>query len=340
MIQSIQSCSGCVYVMQISRHICIRLQEIVSKALASIVEAISSLKKLFSQVTVLSGGCENNLYLSGKTVLRTPKKMRPPADFEKSLSISQQASDRGIGPLLQSFEKEKQEMCMQYIDHTEWPVYKENPAPYHATMKALRIFHDTVTIDTQSKAYSPFDFIFSYFNSFDQKKLPQQFIEAINKMQRIYERLKPWLKKNAVLCHGDFHKGNVLIEKTTQKAFLIDFDCAALGHPFFDIAKFSLALSKDERLHLLQSYLGKKPTRTQLRHFAFLHLATLMVIAVNRYRWGQNGKLQKDDMEKLFHKKDNPSFLQVSFKDPSDEGKQRAAVFALQEFFARFQELT
>jgi len=294
-------------------------------------------------MTPISGGFENNLWLvsdaHGKHVVRAPKTLKTEVHFEKILSITKLASSLRVAPLLKSYDKKRQELCLEYIDTMSWPTYQDNQAPYRATMKILRIFHETPqATHNKPKTYAPFDFIFNLTKGFDQTRMPKQFLEALEKINDIYEELRPWLEKNAVLYHGDFHKGNVLLEKTTGHPFLIDFDCVAYGHPYFDITKFTLTLAQEERLELFKSYLGKKPSKEQLRHFRLVDLVTIVVIAVNRYHWGEKeGKLSKTEMEAICEAKDNPSFLKVTFADPSPDARLKGSIYAIQEFFSRLE---
>ena len=81
--------------------------------------------------------------------------------------------------------------------------------------------------------------------------------------------MAPWLSTRKVMCHGDFHKENVLLKSCEDglQPWLIDFDSAEVGHPFFDVFKFSLRLKPEQRNALLQTYLGGVPNKRTITFF-------------------------------------------------------------------------
>lgn len=61
-----------------------------------------------------------------------------------------------------------------------------------------------------------------------------------------------------VICHGDLNFSNMIIDKQA-KAWLVDYECTAIGCAEYDVAMFIAInnLSKSDYSHVVQSYQGK-----------------------------------------------------------------------------------
>lgn len=306
---------------------------------------------------IIEGGFSNNLWRvdteTQSYILRSPKSKNQPSDFLQMLSVSKHASKCGISPQLVGEHTANQLMLLEYIEQMPWPTYEENSGPYNATMKVLKSFHDNMQpllVKERENSYEPFAFIFKEGKSLEMSlDIPIHFSVALKKVEAIYERLKPWLKNHATLCHGDFHEGNVLLSKEKKcTPFLIDFDSLAIGDPFFDVVKFSVALPWQYRMELLSEYVGGRPLTTQEKaHFELMDHALLMVIAIVRFQSAakllefSQDRLTKEEMEEMLDSKDPlPSFLTIPFKDSSPKAKQMGAIYALGEFLRRSEALS
>ena len=317
------------------------------------------IKKIFSvetaaiEIQKVEGGFSNNLWrittTSGSYIFRSPKKAMDKTLFAHVLTVAKTVFKLGIGPEVVSEDSERQEMLLSYVENSPWPSYEETAEPYRLTMQSIRQFHDNMPLITpKATNYSPFSFISTEGRSLESTHLPSHFSVAIERIGRIFQTLTPWLEKHATLCHGDFHKGNVLLLKNENryKADLIDFDSLANGHPFFDVVKLSIALSREKRLELLSAYLGHSPpTAQELAHFDLLDLAFLMVVAVVRFKSAINAQsalqpgMSQPELEQILDSPEPlPSFLSVTFKDTSPEARQKGALYALSEFLKKTNE--
>lgn len=285
-------------------------------------------------------GFSNDIWListnAGEALLRRRKEKEDPERFVQIVEISKKAFEYGIGPKVIDVDYHAQEMVLEWISNTPWLAYEDNPGPYHKAMSSLKLFHMVMRegITSPQLEYEPFKTIFNN----DPRLFPAQFSDAINTTHQILERLRPWLEKHATLCHGDFTKNNVLVSQE-GKTFLIDFDSSLWGDPFFDVAKFSIALSKAQRQELLQSYLGHVATPQELAHFELIDMALLMLIAKFRFesveKYDRN-KLSKETLEQLLH--DGavlPTFLDTTLLKNAPEPWQLSALAALKEFLRR-----
>lgn len=327
----------------------------------SIVDVDECIKQMLPQgesiqkMEKVEGGFSNNLWrIDTETrsyMLRSPKKKNQPSDFMQILEISKQAFTCGISPEIFGEDRNNQHMLLEYIEHEPWPAYEENPEPYKATMKALKCFHENMQSrlsKNKKNSYSPFTLIFNESEDLEKSSdMPMHFSRALKKVKIIYKRLKPWLKNHATLCHGDFHKGNVLLSKERWLTpFLIDFDSMSIGDPLFDVVKFSVALPQKCREEMLSEYIGDGlPTKQEQAHFELMDLALLMVIVIVRFKSAQNAqgqeRLTKEEMEKMLDAKESlPSFLTMPFGDTSPKARQKGAVYALGELLKRSEALS
>ncbi len=282
-------------------------------------------------------------------ILRQKNPKTKKASFWKDLIISRNAALYDLAPKLIGFDCKKQQMLLQYVEHVPWPSYEDNQEPYKETIALLKTFHEKIPSPfpaIKHANYFPFKGIISTGRILQKElALPTLFSEAIDHVERIFQELKPWLEKHAVLCHGDFGKQNILLTRDLHPIF-IDFDSASMGDPFLDIAKFTLCLSAEQKEKLLQIYLGRAPILEETRHFQLIDASLLMLVATTRLHAAKNmefssqEKLSLKEMEELVSSKDpHPSFLEVPFEDGSCKAKQKAALLALMAFEKKYKEL-
>jgi thiamine kinase-like enzyme len=307
------------------------------------------------KIEKISGGFSNDLFRISTGdkcyILRSPKTKDSPAQFSRIVEISEYAHQCGIGPQVVAKNLQDQHLLLTTIDNASWPTYEENPKPYLLTMKALKCFHEKMKVKFvrgEYPSYTPFSLIFKEGEKLQHSlEIPKHFSFALTKIRGIYEKSIPWLSAHATLCHGDFHRGNVLLDKQMGLfPQLIDFDSAEVGHPFFDVVKISVALPPRARTEMFHEYLGREATPQEKAHFELIDLALLMVITCVRFRSAQNSPkdpsktLGNKDLEELLNSRDPlPSFLQMPFGDTSPKARQLGATYALGEFLRRNHEL-
>lgn len=301
--------------------------------------------KDIQKIEKMEGGFSNDIWQvyteDKKYILREKSRKVKTASFIKDLEIAKKASFHGVGPEVIGVNIRKQQMLIEYIDNISWPTYEENSKPYKDTMQALRTFHEKMPSATplhKTALYTPFEYILRVGQRLEKAgKVPKQYSFALKMIKELFKELKPWLKKNATLCHGDFCKQNVLLSPSLTPT-LIDFDSSSIGDPFFDLVKFSLSLLPHQRQELFQEYLGSNsPSLEQQRHFQIADLTLLMLISTIRFNFAENGEmndiLSKQDMELLLESSSTlPSFFEIPFEDTSPKARQLGALYALAEF--------
>jgi len=70
--------------------------------------------------------------------------------------------------------------------------------------------------------------------------------------------------RSPVLCHNDAYYQNILVG---DRLWLIDWEYAAMGDPFFDLACTGYILEAPNRRLLLETYLGTGPDNETLDDF-------------------------------------------------------------------------
>lgn len=308
----------------------------------------------------LPGGMTNNLILCTTAadhhyVFRYPKKPFNETRFTKILSLAQKAAFLQVSPDIYNWNIDQQQMLMHYIENARWPAYQVNEQPYHATMCLLKKFHDHMRLDVVSdeqQSYTPFNWIVTGGKKLlDNPHIPDHLGLAIARVQLLAEKVAPWLELNATICHGDFHKGNVLLAHSGEglRPWIIDFDSMGVGDPYFDVVKFSRNLQPHQREELFQCYVGESLlTPEEKEHFDIVDKIFLMVVAVIRFKAALEtleltpqsdvlaDALSKKDMEELLNSSDSlPSQSTIPASNPDVKMKQLGAVYALHEFLKK-----
>lgn len=317
------------------------------------IEQLIPQSEKIKQIESFKGGYANNVAKvvtdKGAYLFRSDRVKRDADQFAKMTAIATLASQKGLAPEVVAINFGKQQLLLRYIEHEPWPLFEENPQPYYETMHALRQFHEEVSPSFQmdeENGYFPFSFIRVKGKELLQTTpLPSCFEEALDRMEGLYSLQHPWLKKHAVLCHGDFHKWNVLLAREGEnlKPYLIDFDTFIVGDPLLDVAKFSLRLPQEAREALLSAYLGiPSLSESEKGHFERTDCSLLMVVAITRFDAAKpvdgdtRPRMSQSEMDELIDSTDPlPSFLSVPYNDSSPVAKQRGALYALAEFLCR-----
>lgn len=305
-----------------------------------ILMCLSSEEKV-ENIEPIHGGYANYLYYvetnCDEYVYRYPKNKSHARDFDHTLKITEKASALGICPANLAVDYERQATLVPYIPHAPWPDYDENKIPYVLAMDVLKQFHQNVSA-THRKTLAPFSELFKRAEEVAAyEDTPSHYQTALDKTKKIYQSLKPLFKKNATLCHGDFHKNNVLWEEQALRCWIIDLDTCTNGHPYFDIAKFTCELNPEQRQELFCAYLGKTPSFREQIQFDAMRVTLLLMVATVRLQAAHENldnpeRLSKVDMEELLNSGTPfPPFTSIPFSATSPKDRQLGAIYALYE---------
>lgn len=273
-------------------------------------------------------------------------------------SISQIAADLKLAPQLIAKDDFNQCMILEYVEQKEWPSYEEDPRPYHECMRLLHKFHTSVKEliepilnECPHSSFYPFIEIENISLNFQKEKIPvpRHFFQVSELISVIFKKLQPWLKKNGIICHNDFHIHNCLLAK--DRTYIIDWATVApFCDPFHDIASFACILKKDQRKELLKSYLGTLTISPEdYAHYRLLEFVSLARIAAlclydQRKTLLPNDKEKEiitNNMETLLDSKvlSGLSFTSVSYALDAAQLRMRA-LLALQEFLDESHEIS
>lgn len=300
----------------------------------------------------LPGGLSNDITLyktslGNAYIFRQAKKLDDKGHFNNIVALAKKAALLHMAPEIYGADDGRQCMLMAYIENVPWPSFEDNEQPYRAAMVLLRAFHDAMRADALKDKPTEFEPFVSNIKKTEhlltRPNMPQHVQLACHRMKTMYEYTKSWLEKQATLYEGDCKKGNVLLEQRESELhpWLIDFDSMNIGHPYFDVVKFSFRLPPEQRLLLFEMYLDRQPTQEERVHFAILDSALRLLIALIRFdvaltvhAFDESPELlTKKQMEELLDSPQAlPSQSTILLRDPDPKIQQLAALYALHDF--------
>ncbi|CRX38709.1 aminoglycoside phosphotransferase family protein [Estrella lausannensis] len=221
----------------------------------------------------LGGGASQSTYLlkSGQHsfVIKLFDDSAPLSDILLIFHSYQKAAEMEIGPSIRWLDVRQKALIMDYIE----PRY--TPANIKEALAALKIFHRPLRNEPFLTINQRIEEIL--LRDPDSHTL---FHEAYKRMIQIEKAVGP---PNA-FCHFDFHRNNMI--QGHAGVFLIDFDDAGPGHPFYDLAKLTLYGSKESKENILESYLERKPHPEECALFFLMEQTAYLSSASNRYlKW-------------------------------------------------------
>lgn len=288
-------------------------------------------------------------------LLRQFKKPIEYRQFRKIAHVAQAASSNFLGPEVLATDGPTRSIVMKPVDTVTWPRFEIDSIPYFESMRALRAFHNlslntSSLFDPPDQLY-PFHFIATKCTQlFEMRDIPRHFFVALKSMIDLFERTRPWLEANATVYHGDFQKDNILLTKELDVWGLqmIGFDYCEIGHPFYDVAKFCIGLTREQRHALFIEYLGKKqPTLQEKVHLEINHFAYLMIVAIVCFQTlmqkpssNEDPRLTRAEMEKMLDSEDQlPPFTSILKPHNTSKQRQLGAIYAIGELVRKIEHL-
>lgn len=180
--------------------------------------------------------------------------------------------------------------------------------------RVLQTLSQVHTLKSENKYY-PFNQIDHLWELVKKKPTPFYFVQAWERWQEIKQALASF---EACLCHGDFHRKNVLIDE--DHVSFIDWEEASYGDPFADVVKLLLQAPEHLEKPLLQSYLSRTVTLEDQIHFDLMKQCMVLFSCLNRYL-----KTEGTFDETLF-------FEQADFNFPTEEKMLSNALCLMQNF--------
>jgi thiamine kinase-like enzyme len=129
--------------------------------------------------------------------------------------------------------------------------------------EALRAFHDS-GVELPTRFWVP-DLLRDYTRIIRARgaALPEAYEQAMDIAGRVTAALADGVPMRP--CHNDLLAGNIVLDRTSGRVMLVDWEYAGMGHPWFDLGNLSVnndfLQATDNRL--LRAYLGTAPTEAQ-----------------------------------------------------------------------------
>jgi thiamine kinase-like enzyme len=239
----------------------------------------------------LAGGFSSpgiyRVLINGKSyVLRLSHPKRTLKDEQRTISCIEISSKMGLSPKLYYASAEDGIVIMDYIE-PKLLSWKELTVPKNLKQLALTLQKLHV-----GPRFPEFVTVFDVKRMFE-RVLGNHKPKLLEELDASLAEIETLLRKNKVghPCHNDLKLDNLLFDG--KQFWLVDWEGASQGNPFFDIATVItfLAMNADQEDYFLESYFGKKPTDFQRSQLGFMKQVVLsyygtayLMIAKIRYQ--------------------------------------------------------
>ncbi len=229
------------------------------------------------EVTELSGGITNQNYrvdVDGASyVLRVCSDNTAPLGIKRDheYACSKIAAGLGIGAEVFRYQPEDGILIVGFIDAKPISAAEaRKPETLRRIVETIRRVHDGPRFPGR---FSPFDTVRDYHRLAGEAGV--SFPETLPGVFELMERIESALSgvQRSVPCHNDLLAANFLDDG--RKIWVIDWEYAAMGDPFFDLGNFTVNQELDgaQAERLLGSYFGEV-RRRDLAHLNLMKLAS------------------------------------------------------------------
>lgn len=214
----------------------------------------------------LEGGMSNYTYivecLGKKYTYRVPGKFAEKfVDRVEEWENIQEVNKLGLNNVTTYVEIMSGEKLAEYVEGTimsETDVVSYN----EMSVKALKQIHGS---DLKFRPYNAFqrlddDERYCFETGFEHPIEYIQLRKQLDAMRQNHAQVRQ------VPCHCDYQPTNLVING--DKLYVLDWEFAGMNDPFYDIACYG-NMGFDKALSLLESYVGRKPTKEELQRLYF-----------------------------------------------------------------------
>jgi len=209
-----------------------------------------------SNVAPLSGGMSGASIWSCEADGRTWVVREASGRWPNELACVARAAALGIAPALRHVDQTTHVIVME---HVAGAMFGRHPDVPRETSLArlgllLRRLHDGAPFPNGDSQIDSFQRIDRVVREAGGQPLPDAIRATIERFVPVVARFP------SAPCHKDVNPNNVI--ETAERSYLIDWETAAQGDPYFDLALFGVfgATSVEARGKLLTSYLGRAPS--------------------------------------------------------------------------------
>lgn len=228
-------------------------------------------------VRPLDGGITNRNYVvsveGGRYVLRVPGKDTGLLGIDRAneYRATTLAAEAGIGPPVVAFQADTGCFITGFVEGVHIPV--EDLRDDHVlgmVVRAVRAFQGCPPIPS---SFNSFRIVEQYREEAERRDVPIP--DAYDEAHVLADRIEAALAVNPApltTCHNDLLNANFL--RDGEHVWLVDYECAGMGDPFFDLGNLSVNNDLDEASQraLLRHAFGE----VRDRHRARLALMRLM----------------------------------------------------------------
>lgn len=162
----------------------------------------------------------------------------------------------------------------------------------HRVAGLLKYLHNSPKLSTSN--YRPFTRLISYekeLEKYTKRKHPEY-----AKLRELLFANREFLEsQERVLCHNDAQKSNIVLDKTTDKYYLIDFEFAGNNDPIYDIASYGNDSVKEAR-EVLDSYYGN-PSKDEIKRLYLWRICLSLQwykLSLIKHYYGEDIKHNRD----------------------------------------------
>ena len=233
----------------------------MDSSLRELLDRIPEFRGRDAEVTPLAGGITNRNFrvdVGGSAyVLRvaSPESGQLGIRRDHECACMRIAASLGIGAEVVRAMPDDGVLVARFLDGEPLSLEQaKEPERLKRIVQAIRRFHDGPAFPGP---FSPFETVRDYHRRALERGVhfPDELPEAFARMARIEDAVAG--RQRCVPCHNDLLAANLIDDG--EKIWIIDWEYAAMGDPFFDLGNFAVnqALSAGESDRLLAHYFGE-----------------------------------------------------------------------------------
>ena len=273
------------------------VQEVISE-----INLFNSAKSL--KYDVLNGGYSNQTYKvdadEKSYVLRINGDQTPILKLDRleEIRINQVSNSKNISPQMYTEFSSKDYLVSEFINESS-TLTKEEATTTNGIITLANILKNIHSIQGEYREFSPFQLLDVYYQGivFFKVKIPSDVCAFLNKVDEIRKYSEKFNAK--IFCHNDFYTYNILKQKS--KLYVIDWEFAGIGDPFFDLAtiSFSNAYSAEQDALLLKSYFGFLEPEFEKLMYNMKYYNMVREVLWGLFHFGLNQKVVNHDIDHL-----------------------------------------
>lgn len=195
------------------------------------------------------------------------------SSLEREFLITHKMSEAGIAPKVILYAPHEGILVTDFIDAISDKVDVRDPKTLQNLCRLIAATHNC-PIEFPSQ-FCPFKNIQDYVLTADDAgiQLPEALRHCLlPKIETIEKNLSNLMTVEKKPAHLDLHAGNVMNDG--EKLWLIDWEYAAMGDPFFDLATLASIenFSDDEMHQLLCYYLDREPVSEEIQYIYHMRI--------------------------------------------------------------------